>query len=365
VSSPPPAGAPEPLHVRGVVLPDAEHSDLWVVAGRVTYEPTPTAHTVATGWVVPGLVDAHCHIGLGPRGGVDRHTVERQALEERDSGVLLARDCGVPVDTRWVDDRADLPRIVRAGRHVARTRRYLRDFAVEVEPEQLPEAVAEQAGRGDGWVKIVGDWIDRDGGDLAPCWPAPVLVEAVRRAHAGGARVSAHVFGEEALPDLLAAGIDCVEHGTGLSRDLLAAMAESGTALVPTLVNIDSFPGIAAAAEAKFPTYAAHMRRLHASARGTVRTAYEAGVRVFAGSDAGSAQPHGLVPQEVRELAAAGLPAADALAAGSWAARDWLGRPCLQEGAPADLVVYAEDPRADLRILRTPARVILRGRVVA
>jgi imidazolonepropionase-like amidohydrolase len=187
----------------------------------------------------------------------------------------------------------------------------------------------------------------------------------VRRAHAGGARVSAHVFGEEALPDLLAAGIDCVEHGTGLSRDLLAAMAESGTALVPTLVNIDSFPGIAAAAEAKFPTYAAHMRRLHASARGTVRTAYEAGVRVFAGSDAGSAQPHGLVPQEVRELAAAGLPAADALAAGSWAARDWLGRPCLQEGAPADLVVYAEDPRADLRILRTPARVILRGRVVA
>lgn len=365
MSNPPPAGPAEPLHVRGVVLPEGEHRDLWITDGRVTYEPMTSAATIASGWVVPGLVDAHCHVGLGPGGGVDEDTVEAQAVAERDSGVLLVRDCGVPVDTRWVDRREDLPRIVRAGRHVARTRRYLRDFAVEVEPEQLPETVAEQAGRGDGWVKIVGDWIDRERGDLAPCWPAGVLAEAVTRAHQGGARVTAHVFGEEALPDLLAAGIDCVEHGTGLSPDLLADMAGRGTALVPTLVNIDSFPGIAAAAEAKFPTYAAHLLRLHGSSRATVRTAYEAGVPVFAGSDAGSAQPHGLVPREVHELAAAGMPAAEALAAGSWAARAWLGRSCLEEGAHADLVVYAEDPRADLRVLAAPHRVVLRGRVVA
>src|SRR6266540_5003446 len=125
------------LRVRGVVLPLAEHHDLYVVDGRVTYEPVGGATSVATGWVVPGLVDMHCQIGLGPRGAVDRAEQERQALTERAAGMLLARDCGVPVDTRWIDDRPDLPRVVRAGRHLARTKRYLRDVGLEMEPDAL------------------------------------------------------------------------------------------------------------------------------------------------------------------------------------------------------------------------------------
>jgi imidazolonepropionase-like amidohydrolase len=74
--------------------------------------------------------------------------------------------------------------------------------------------------------------------------------------------------------------------------------------------------------------------------------------------------PHGLVAAEIRALHAAGLPAADALAAGSWAAREWLGLPGLMEGAPADLVCYAADPRVDLGVLADPARIVLRGRVI-
>src|SRR5664280_2276526 len=113
---------------------------------------------------------------------------------------------------------------------------------------------AEQARRGDGWVKLVGDWIDRDRGDLAPCWPADALAAAVERAHAAGARVTVHTFGELALPDLLAAGVDCLEHGTGLNAELIAEMVRRGTALVPTLINIDNFPGIAAGAGARRTT---------------------------------------------------------------------------------------------------------------
>ena len=74
-----------------------------------------------------------------------------------------------------------MPRIIRAGRHIARTRRYLRGFAVEVEPGGLVEAVRKQARAGDGWVKLVGDWIDRDAGDLAASFPAGTLKDAVRR----------------------------------------------------------------------------------------------------------------------------------------------------------------------------------------
>ncbi len=85
-------------------------------------------------------------------------------------------------------------------------------------------------------------------------------------AHAEGARVTAHVFSEDALPGLIKAGIDCIEHGTGLTDDTVALMVEHGTALVPTLINIENFPGIADGA-AKYPAYASHMRDLYAAVR--------------------------------------------------------------------------------------------------
>ena len=79
------------------------------------------------GWLLPGLVDAHCHVGIA-RGGGHVETLDGlrgQALAERAAGVLALRDCGSPVDTRALDDEPDLPRIIRAGRHLASPRRYL------------------------------------------------------------------------------------------------------------------------------------------------------------------------------------------------------------------------------------------------
>jgi imidazolonepropionase-like amidohydrolase len=356
-----------PLHLSGVVLPDGEHRELWVRGGRITFEPVPGAETVSRGgWLVPGLVDAHCHVGIG-RGGVHVDDLEKlrgQALAERAAGVLALRDCGSPVDTRALDDEPDLPRIIRAGRHIARTRRYIPDLAIELEPEDLPAEVRVQAGRGDGWVKLVGDWIDRGVGDLAPEWPRDVLEAAIAAAHEEGARVTAHTFGTDALPDLIAAGIDCIEHGTGLTEELVAEMARRGTAVVPTLVNVENFPGFAAAGEQRFPSYASTMRRLYAHSGAVVRAAFEAGVPVFAGTDAGGGIEHGRISDEVRALHQAGLPTEAALAAASWGARQWLGLPCIVEGAPADVVVYDSDPRADLDALQRPQRMILRGRVV-
>ena len=353
------------LHVRGVVLPDDEQRDLWIVDGRITDTRPSDATTVAEGWVVPGLVDAHCHVGVDANGAIEEDEQERQALTERDAGVLLLRDCGVPSDTRWIDERADLPRIVRAGRHIAVAKRYIRNYAVEIGPEDLVTTVVEQAKRGDGWVKVVGDWIDREIGDLAPCWPDDVLRDAVAAAHENGARVTTHVFGEDALPGLLAAGIDCIEHGTGLSTDQLAFMAEHGVALVPTLINIETFPSIAAQA-ARFPSYAAHMLALHRRVGAMVAEARDAGVEVYAGTDAGGALAHGRIADEVAALAAAGLAPLDALAAASWRAREWLGFPSgLADGDEADLVVYDADPRLDRAVLAHPACVILRGNIVS
>jgi len=75
--------------------------------------------------------------------------------------------------------------------------------------------------------------------------------------------------------------------------------------------------------------------------------------------------PHGQIAGEVAELAAYGIPAEDALGAASWRAREWLGwNATLGEGAPADFVVFDADPRQDLSVLASPARVVLRGAVV-
>ena len=352
------------LHLRGVVLPGNEVVDLWVVDGHVTYEPVADALTVATDcWIMPGLVDAHCHIGMGPQGPTDAEDVERQALTDRDAGTLLARSPGVPTDTSWVDDREDLPRLIRAGRHIARPRRYIRNLAEEVEPDGLVEEVRTQARAGDGWVKIVGDWIDRDAGDLRPLWPADVAAAAIEAAHDEGARVTAHCFDEQSVTELVDAGIDGIEHGTGLDDATIATMAERGVSLVPTLVNIDTFPAIAAAGEAKFPTYAAHMRALHERRFETIGKAVDAGVPVFAGTDAGTVIPHGILPDEIALLARVGG-AEFALGAASWRAREWLGADGLEEGASADLVVFAEDPRTNLAVVRHPELIVLRGRVV-
>jgi len=355
------------LHVSGVVLPEGEHRDVWIRDGRFTFEPVPGAETVSrSGWLLPGLVDAHCHVGIAPGGGhvEDHQGLREQALADRAAGVLALRDCGSPVDTRSLDDEPDLPRIIRAGRHIAAPRRYIPDLAVEVSPDALAAEVRVQARRGDGWVKLVGDWIDRDLGDLGPEWPREALEAAIAAAHEEGARVTAHTFGTDALPGLIGAGIDCIEHGTGLTEDLLADMAARGTAVVPTLVNVENFPDFAAAGEKRFPAYASTMRRLYAHSGAVVRAAFEAGVPVYAGTDAGGGIEHGVIADEVRALHEAGLPAEAALAAASWAARRWLGLSCIEEGAPADLVVYDTDPRADLDTLRRPQRMILRGRVV-
>ncbi len=352
-------------HLRGVLLPDESTVDLYVdAAGMLAEEPIAGAETLVDGgWIVPGLVDAHCHVGLGPSGPVDLEEADAQARRDRDAGALLLRDCGSPVDTSALQARADLPEIIRAGRHLARPKRYIPGLAIDADdPALLPELVTEQAAAGDGWVKLVGDWIDRGEGDLAPLWPDDVLVAAIDAAHAAGARVTAHVFGTDALPGLIGAGIDCIEHGTGLTDDLIAEMARRGTALVPTLINVETFPGIADSA-AKYPAYAAHMRSLHAGAHDVVRRAVEAGVPVFAGTDAGGGIVHGRIADEIRALHAAGH--TDALGAASWNARQWLGRPAPHPGVSADVVVYRTDPRTYLAALDDPALIMLRGRVFA
>jgi imidazolonepropionase-like amidohydrolase len=356
-------------HVRGVVLPDDTVRDLWFVGDRVTLEPVPDAVTVSDrGFVLPGLVDAHCHLGIR-QGGAPIESLEEArelAAVDRAAGVLAIRDAGSPYPYPSLDDDPHVPRLARAGRHIAPPKRYLRDMGVEVPAERVEATVREQAGLGNGWVKLVGDWIDRAVGDLAPAWDVSVFGPAIAAAHAAGARVAVHTFGEESVAALIRAGVDSVEHGTGLSEEDIAEMARRGTALVPTMINIARFGEIAAQAEERFPRYARHMVAMRDRFPTVVATAHEAGIPIYVGSDAGGGIDHGMAAAEMLLLhEKAGLSTMDVLRAGSWGAREWLGFPGLVEGGLADCVVYDTDPRIDLAALRTPRLIMLRGRVVS
>ena len=360
---------PTALHLRGIFLPEEAERDAWILDGRLTFERPASTSEVETissaGWVLPGLIDAHCHIGITPTGWADEQQQVEQAILNRDAGALLLRDAGSPVDNRHIQRRDDLPRLIRAARHIARPKRYIRYLGVEVEPDELVAEVERQAALGDGWIKLAADWIDRDIGDLAPTWPDDALAAAIGRAHELGVRVAAHVFGEDALPGLINAGLDSIEHGTGLTEDLLDEVARRGIAVVPTLINIDTFPEIAHSGAAKFPRYAAHMRSLYGNSWQRIRAAYEAGVPIYPGTDAGGSLLHGRVREELAALVQAGIPQAEVIAQASWRGRNWLGYPGLAEGAPADLVVYPADPRLDLGTLYEPSRIVLRGNVIS
>nr|WP_245551358.1 amidohydrolase family protein [Gordonia rhizosphera] len=352
-------------HYRGRDPFTDEQIDVWVVGDTITREPVAGATTVVDdGWIIPGLVDAHNHVGIAPGLGVTIDRAREFAHADARAGTLLIREVGSPLDTHPLDADPASPRFIRSGKHIARPKRYLRDYGVDLDdPDDLADEVTRQARAGDGWVKIVGDWIDREIGDLAPLWTRAQIDAAVAAAHAEGVRITAHVFGADALPDLIGAGVDCIEHGTGLTLDQMDEMVQRSIALVPTLIQVENFPGIADGAD-RFPAYQANMRKLYENAGAVFAAAREAGVAIFAGTDAGGFVEHGRIVDEIDAMAAVGFGARDALYAASVAPRQWLGAGLLADGDPADFIVLDDDPRRDLTTLRRPRSIVCSGLTV-
>jgi imidazolonepropionase-like amidohydrolase len=357
----------EPLHLRGMLLPDESVRDVFVVDGRLTFTEAPDARTVLDGgYLTPGLVDAHAHLSLFSPAGDDappEQRVRASARAQLAAGVLAVREPGSPdYASQGVGPAEGLPRVWTAGHLLVRTGRYFPGLGREVEPDQLPEAAAQEAVASGSWVKVVADFFD-PGGRITPAFPAEAITEAAVRAHAAGARITAHATCPESIQQCLDAGFDSIEHATMLQLDQLDQVVAQGTVLVPTLLIKDGILH-AVTGFGGDDSAVAEMRRILDGQPSVVAAAAERGVTVLAGTDAGMV-PHGLVAQEITLLLQAGLTPALALGAGSWLARQYLGLPGLVEGAPADVVGYADDPRADPGVLSRPAFVMLDGSRIA
>ena len=341
--------------VCGRALPDGEPVDLYADGDRWTADPVAGAELVAEGWLLPGLVDAHTHPGADKPGEPLDETLLRDDLHEHvAAGVTMIRSPGLAGDPpEWFGRDGDVPRAVHAGPWIAQQGQFFDGWARRADHAQLPGLAAAQAQR-TGWAKVIADWSVGD----EPI-PVDVLAAVVAAVHAVGGRVAVHAQHPGGSAAAVAAKVDTLEHGMWLEPSLLPQMAAQGTALTPTLRTLlDDLPKAAAKLDGPVKDWLLGGASVHA---GLTAAAAEAGVTILAGTDS---RPHGRVADEIRALAAAGVPAHDALAAGSWAARAYLGLPGLAEGAPADAVVYDSDPRADLGQLDHPRAVILRGQLV-
>lgn len=357
------------VHVHGVVLPGGREHDVFIDHGCFTFAPVDGATTLLRrGYLVPGLVDAHAHLGLySPAGdaAAEDDRARASAAQNLAAGVLALREPGGPNRaSKGIGPDQGLPRTYTAGRFLAGAGRYFPGLAREVREEELEQAAEEGARHSGAWAKVIGDWPDADG-RMRPTFGADALARAAARVHAAGGRIAMHATAAETIDAAIAAGFDSIEHAVGLAPSHLTAMAAQGIALVPTLmtlVHLAANPGMLAGMGLG-PEGVADALAAFARQPGMVRAAVEAGVPVLAGTDAGMG-PHGLVREEVRHLLAAGLAPEAALAAASWSARAFLGLPSIDEGAPADLVVYPEDPRGAPDVLARPTLVVLAGRVI-
>ncbi|UUV35139.1 amidohydrolase family protein [Amycolatopsis roodepoortensis] len=340
------------IRVRGRALPDGEYVDLYADGDRWTSDPVPGAELVAEGWLLPGLVDAHTHPGAEEPGDpMDEEILRADLHRHVDAGVTMIRSPGLPGEPpEWFGAEPGLPRAVHAGPWIARHGEFFDGWGRRAAHAELPALAAEQAKR-TGWAKVIADW--QNGDDAVPSDVLTAVAEAV---HAVGGRLavhSQHAAGGEAA---VAACVDSVEHGMWLDPVYLPDMAARGTALTPTLSVFQAgLERVRNREDTPRKRWFASGVEAHPA---LVVAAAEAGVKILAGTDS---RPHGRVGDEIRALAEAGLRSHDALAAGSWAAREYLGLPGLAPGAPADAVVYAEDPREDLGQLEHPVAVILRG----
>lgn len=368
-SEEPPAPLARPgwprLHLRGEVLGGDARGELWVADGCVSTRPVDGAEEVAGAVVVPGLVDCHAHVSYpndpsepaSTLGWMNARRAEHAAI-----GVSVLRDMGAVDDAvSQLTDVPGLPRVRASGIMILR---YEEPPFTRTEPERLVRAFEERIERGASWVKVFADWSTDYRGRVNSgfseadevTYPLPLLSEAVEAAHARGGRVAAHCFTRAGAEVAVRAGVDSLEHGWGLDERLVDEMAERGVAWAP-LVGIATNMWRIARRDGE-PERAAWIESAMSSLARLLPRACSAGVTILAGTDT---FPTVTLIDELRELRRLGLSSEAALAAGSWAARAWLGEPLLADGAPADLVVYRADPREDLDALLEPALVLVGG----
>jgi imidazolonepropionase-like amidohydrolase len=287
--TPPPRRPPERVLVRAAHLidgkSDAAH-DGWavLVEGERIVKVGPAAEVQAPGvrvvdlgnaWLLPGLIDAHTHVLL--QGDVTAADYDEQLLKESNpyralraaaavrisvmNGFTSIRDLETEgamytdVDVKTAIARGVIPgpRMSVATRAFAPTGTYpLLGYSWELEhlpegvqitdgPDALRKAVREQVKYGADWIKFYADrkyYKTNDPKRPLRSWVNFTRAEMdaiVDEAHRLGRKVAAHSIGWDGIDAALAAHVDSIEHGDGLTDDLIDRAVKQNVYWCPTL----------------------------------------------------------------------------------------------------------------------------------
>jgi imidazolonepropionase-like amidohydrolase len=331
--------------------------------------------------LLPGLIDSHVHMSLDATlQGVEaiteeplsevRHRTERNATRFLGSGITTVRDLAsrdsvaIEVAAAQRSGSKAAPYILAAGRALTPTGGHGWQVAAIADgPDEVRAAVRAEIERGADVIKLIptGGVLGTGAHGFDVTMGVDEVAAGIDEAHAAGLLVAAHIHGPEGVAIAIAAGIDTIEHGTALTPDQAATMAQQGIALVPTMTAIDM---LFDHADELGEELMARLEEVRSVAADGVRGAIAAHTSILAGTDSGTPfNPPGLLAHEIEALHRLGLGQLDAIAAATSAPARVLGlsdRGIVETGKRSDLILVG-DPLADLLALGAPDLIVQGG----
>jgi len=355
-------------------------------------------------FILPGLIDSHCHVTFAEPSSNDElffhrqsegltsliaaHNVKKLLLAGctgfLDADVLYNTGCdlrdaieiGVVEGPRMSTGGNALLTAVggTAGRLIPEEG--LRGYAQIVRSnDEIVRTIRRQVKHGADWIKLhVTGLIPRQlkRGEIC-VWSMEEMQLAVKTAHALHTPVIGHVRSAESTRDAAKAGCDLLLHATNMDEEALEAVLEAGVALCPTLAFQANLADYGEAAGAT-PELIELFRKEIESSVPMLRKAYDAGIPFLCGSETGfSLTPighwHGReIEVFVKHLGLTPLQAITCATKNNAMGLRLFGKVgTVQQGMLADIIVVDRDPIQDVRVLNDRTRmrhVISKGRPV-
>ena len=341
--------------------------------------------------ILPGLIDNHTHVLL--QGDITSADYDEQLLKESIpyrairataavrvalmNGFTTIRDlesegamyADVDVKTAIARGVVPGPRMFVSTRALSTTGTYpLLGYSWELKmpegvqivdgPEEVRKAVREQAKYGADWIKFYADrryFVAPDG--RLRSWvnfTDEELKMLVSEAHRLGKRVAAHAIGWDGIDAALRAGVNSVEHGDGLTDDLIDRMVAQKVYWCPTI-----FVGayVASGRGGVWPK----MVDLERIAFGK---ALKKGVMISYGTDVGGYAWTENQAQEFAYMVRYGMSSMAAIQSATSVAAELLGQSdnfgTIEAGKLADIVAVKGDPISDISEL-TRVSFVMKG----
>ncbi len=338
--------------------------------------------------LIPGLIDAHVHLCLEPCADPvtvlinesDARTAIKAVNHARKTlqcGVTTARDMGgknyIDLDLRDAVAENELigPGLLVSGKVITMTGGHGWQMGEEVDGEdEARRGARRQLKKGVDLVKIMatGGVMTEGVEPGSPQFTEAEMRAAIEEAHKAGRKTATHAQGTTGIKNAIKAGIDSIEHGIFLDEEAVEMMLERGVYLVPTLAA--PYWISRKGREAGIPEYAVKKSDAVVDAHvNSFKLAYEAGVKIAMGTDAGTPfNDHGKNSFEIILMVEKGMAPLDAIKSSTSLGAELLGISdrvgTVAEGKQADLLVLDGDPLNDIGNIEKVHMVFKNGRLV-